>query len=89
MRNYRFIISGRVQGVFYRKNIQENALKENFKGYVKNLPNGCVEACVSCSEEQLKKFIQILKEGSSNSIVEDIKKFECEESFENDFEIRY
>ena len=89
MQNYKFIVKGRVQGVFYRKIICENALKENFKGYVKNLPDGTVEAAVSCIEGEVDNFMKILKKGSSNSIVDDIETLSCDKSFHKDFEIRY
>lgn len=88
MKNYKYIISGKVQGVYYRKNVEENALKSGFKGYVKNLSNGDVEAAVSCIEEQLEKFLEILKTGSPNSRVDNIQMIEIDEQFEN-FEIRY
>ena len=89
MKNYKFIISGRVQGVYYRKNVHANSLKSNFKGYVKNLPDGTVEAGVTCDEHDLDIFIDILKKGSPNSEVKNIKILNTDELFENKFEIRY
>ena len=89
MQNYKFIISGRVQGVYYRKTTCQNAQKENYNGYVKNLPNGNVEACITCKKEDLDKFINILKLGSTNSEVTDIKQTTIDEVFINKFEIRY
>ncbi len=89
MNSYRFIIKGRVQGVFYRKNIYENSLKENFSGYVKNLPDGSVEACVTCYESDINRFVEILKKGSAESIVKCIEKEQCDETFSGSFEIRY
>ncbi|MCD4758967.1 MAG: acylphosphatase [Arcobacteraceae bacterium] len=89
MQSYRFIVIGHVQGVYYRKNIQENATKERFCGYVKNLQDGTVEACVTCDESRLEPFLAILQKGSPNSIVKDIKQFHCDEFFTKDFEIRY
>ena len=88
MKSYRCIISGKVQGVYYRKNVSQNALQENFKGYVKNLPNGDVEACVECEENQFESFLKILHKGSPNSRVDDIEITTTNESFTN-FEIRY
>ena len=38
MKSYRFIISGRVQGVWYRRSIQVGANMAGFSGYVRNLP---------------------------------------------------
>ena len=90
MKTYRFLVSGKVQGVWYRKYVSENAKKHGFKGYIKNLPDGRVEAVANIeSDERLKEFIEILKEGSPYSIVENIKYKEIPfEEFDN-FEIRY
>ena len=69
MKNYKFIIIGKVQGVYYRVNVKANASADGYKGYVKNLSDGNVEACVSCKESKLEGFIKILKTGSPNSVV--------------------
>ena len=89
MKSYRFIVSGRVQGVYYRKTINENAQKLKLSGYVKNLPDKNVEACVTCNSDDLDKFITILKNGSTNSNVTSIKQLNCNKVFTNKFEIRY
>lgn len=91
MKPYKFIVKGLVQGVWYRKNIHKNASKIGIKGYVKNLPNGDVEAAALLSQESYENFLRILQEGSPLSIVKDIEVFQNDESFEEfgDFEIRY
>ena len=89
MPSYKFIITGIVQGVYYRKNVSENSNKANFSGYVKNLPDGSVEAAVTCKEEEVTKFIQLLEEGSPQSVVTHIEKIPHDETFINGFEIRY
>jgi acylphosphatase len=87
---YRFLISGRVQGVWYRKFVSQNAKKAGFKGYVRNLPDGRVEAVANINnDEELEKFLQILKEGSPYSIVEKIEYEIIEPMHFEDFEIRY
>ena len=88
MKNYKFIISGKVQGVYYRVSIKNNAIKSNYKGYVKNLPDGNVEASLTCEESKLSDFIEILKQGSQYSNVTDIKQSEHNEVFNNTFEVR-
>ena len=89
MRNHKFIITGKVQGVYYRKNIEANALTNNFSGYVKNLEDGSVEACVTCDVTKLDIFLDILQKGSPNSIVEKVEQYSCDEIFTGLFEIRY
>lgn len=89
MQSYKFIVSGRVQGVYYRKTINENAQKLNCSGYVKNLPTGDVEVAITCKQEDLDKFLDILKQGSVNSHVTNIEQLLTDEIFKNNFEIRY
>ena len=90
MKTYKFLVSGKVQGVWYRKYVSENAKKHGFKGYIKNLPDGRVEAVANIeNDDRLKEFIKILKEGSPFSRVENIEIKEIPNIKFNDFEIRY
>lgn len=91
MQWYRFIIFGRVQGVYYRKSVSQNMMKKQFKGYIQNLPDGTVEVVAEVFDDELDDFIQILKEGSPLSSVEDIKYEIIDDAqFNTDgFEIRY
>ncbi len=88
MKSYKFIISGKVQGVYYRVSVQKNAISFGYSGYVKNLSDGTVEACVTCEKNKLDKFIEILKRGSQNSRVDTITQQECDECFTHDFTVR-
>ncbi len=89
MKSYKFIISGKVQGVYYRKTISENANKSKFNGYIKNLPNKNVEVLVTCPDNKLNEFIAILKRGSSYSKVVKIVRTSITQSFTNGFKVRY
>jgi acylphosphatase len=87
---YKFNITGLVQGVWYRKFVSENAKKHGFKGYVKNLEDKSVEAVANIKDEnELQKFIEILKEGSPHSKVENIRYEKIEDMNFSNFEIRY
>jgi len=88
MKSYRFIIRGRVQGVWYRKSVQEAAAKAGFSGYVQNLFDGSVEAAVTCDERRLKDFTGLLERGSRLSEVEQIEMTEIREAFDNGFAVR-
>lgn len=52
------LISGRVQGVFFRANAKKMADVLGLQGWVKNLATGEVELYAIGSEEQLKKIIE-------------------------------
>ena len=88
MLSHKFKVSGRVQGVYYRANTAKNAKKAGFSGYVKNLEDGRVEACVTCEEEELETFKTILRKGSPLSKVTDIEARSCDEHFSGPFEVR-
>jgi len=70
---YRFIIFGKVQGVYYRKSVSQAMMKRQFKGYIQNLPNGTVEVVAEVFDDEFDAFMKILREGSLFSSVEDIQ----------------
>ena len=70
---YRFIIFGNVQGVFYRKSVSQALMKKQFKGYIQNLPNGTVEVVAEIFDDDFETFLEILKEGSDLSTVDEVK----------------
>lgn len=88
MENYRFIVTGKVQGVWYRKSISEGARKKGFSGYVKNLEDGRVEAGARLNDDDFAEFISILEKGSIDSRVDNIEQSESNETFSGEFEIR-
>ena len=49
MRSVRFLVTGRVQGVFFRASTRQEALRLRLTGYAKNLPDGCVEV-LACGD---------------------------------------
>ncbi|MBU0760432.1 MAG: acylphosphatase [Nanoarchaeota archaeon] len=73
MRTFRVKVFGRVQGVFFRKNVKEIADELCLKGGVKNCSDGCVEIIVEGSEEKLEEFILKIKESPGVSKVEELK----------------
>ena len=88
---YRFIIFGKVQGVYYRKSVSQALMKKQFKGYIRNLSDGTVEVVAEIFDEDFDTFMKILKEGSLLSSVEDIKHEILDDAeFNTDgFEVRY
>jgi acylphosphatase len=72
MQLYRFIVSGKVQGVFYRKSVSQNAMRAGYKGSVKNLSDGTVEVYAELIDDEINGFLELLREGSPASVVHDI-----------------
>ena len=67
------IISGRVQGVFYRASCQDVAVKYGLNGWVKNLPDGKVEVLVQGEKDKIEKLIEWCKKGPPSAKVSDVK----------------
>jgi acylphosphatase len=72
----RVIIHGYVQGVFFRIFIKENADKMNIKGFVRNLPNGDVEALFEGDHIDVDNMLKFVKEGPRHA---NIKRIEVQE----------
>jgi acylphosphatase len=62
-------ISGRVQGVFFRSETQDEAIKKNVTGWVRNLPDGRVEAVFEGEKENVENVIEFCKRGSPGARV--------------------
>ena len=70
---YKIIVSGRVQGVGFRKFVVDEARFLGIKGFVKNLPDGNVYIEAEGNEEILNAFIGWCKKGKGYSFVETVK----------------
>lgn len=66
-------VSGRVQGVFFRQNIQRKARSLGLNGWVRNLPDGKVEALFEGEKEIIKEMIKWIEKGPFLSRVDDLK----------------
>jgi acylphosphatase len=84
------MISGRVQGVFYRDSSKKMADYLGLKGWVKNNPSGQVEMVVQGSEINVKSMIQWCHQGPSRAKVSqvDVKWETRVEAFE-DFKVTH
>jgi acylphosphatase len=74
----KFIISGFVQGVGFRFFTQRAAARHQVVGYVKNLPDGRVEAYAEGTEKAVTDFMHDLTAGPTYSKVEDIEEIVLE-----------
>jgi acylphosphatase len=65
-------ISGQVQGVFFRDSTREKAQELNLKGWVKNLPDGSVEALFEGPSEKVREMLGWCEEGPRHASVENV-----------------
>jgi len=90
MKRAHIFIKGRVQGVFFRQGTYEKAVELGISGWVRNLPDGRVEAVFEGEEEKINKIIQWAKEGPPIAKVEEVEiKWEKPTDEFDGFQIRY
>jgi acylphosphatase len=65
-------ISGQVQGVFFRDSTRQKAEELGLAGWVKNLPDGRVEAVFEGPPERVREMVRWCEEGPRNASVEDV-----------------
>ena len=74
----KLLISGTVQGVGFRYFTQRSAAKHQVRGYVRNLPDGRVEAWVQGNESSVAAFTNDVAAGPRFSKVTDIEELVVE-----------
>ncbi len=88
LKHFKIIVSGQVQGVFYRAVAKEKAAELNIRGFVRNEPNGDVYIEAEAEEEDLYKFIKWCNLGPARSKVDHIEVMPGELVGFTTFEIR-
>lgn len=69
----RILVSGRVQGVYFRAFTQKEAKKHKLSGFAKNLPDGRVEVVAAGTKEAVEKLIQWCHKGPVTARVDHIE----------------
>jgi acylphosphatase len=86
----RYFASGRVQGVGFRHHTRREALRIGLTGWVRNLPDGRVEAVAAGSADQLETFERFLRRGPPGASVTSLQALDVSDEMEPApaFEIR-
>lgn len=81
-------VTGRVQGVFFRAWTKQQAEALAVRGWVRNRPDGHVEAHVEGEEEAVERMVEMLRHGPPAAEVENLRSWDADVcDFEN-FEVR-
>ena len=90
MKTVHLLISGKVQGVFFRETARKIAEQFNIKGWIKNTKDEKVEAVISGEKESIDDFVDWCRIGPERAKVKDIIISEHGQSLFEKFEvIRY
>jgi len=66
-------ISGRVQGVFFRSSACDEATARGLKGFVRNLPDGRVEAIFEGERYLVEEMLEWCRRGPAGASVSDVE----------------
>ena len=90
MKRVRAIVTGRVQGVWFRARTQDEARRVGVTGYVRNLPDGTVEIVAQGGEGAVNALISWARQGPpmANVISVQVTEVPAEEEF-SEFEVRF
>jgi len=63
MKKVRAIVTGRVQGVWFRASVADKARELGVNGYVRNLPDGSVEFVAAGDDHKVDSLVQWANHG--------------------------
>ncbi|HEY3380035.1 MAG TPA: acylphosphatase [Armatimonadota bacterium] len=73
MKRLHAIVDGRVQGVFFRDFVREQAQALRLTGWVRNLADGTVEVMAEGEDVALNHLLMMLEKGPSRARVDDVQ----------------
>ena len=69
MQRRRVAVQGHVQGVFFRETTRRRALADGLAGWVRNLPDGSVEAVFEGEPEAVERLVEYVRSGPGRAEV--------------------
>jgi acylphosphatase len=72
----RVVVSGRVQGVFFRDTVRNAAEREGVAGWVRNTSDGTVEAVLEGDAAAVERVIALSREGPPAAEVDAVEVFD-------------
>ncbi|HXG75330.1 MAG TPA: acylphosphatase [Gaiellaceae bacterium] len=69
----RVVVHGRVQGVYFRDGVRRHALAAGVSGWVRNRPDGAVEAVLEGDAAGVERVLAFCREGPRGARVERVE----------------
>ena len=88
MKRVKVIVRGSVQGVFFRAEARDRARSLGLAGWVRNAPDGTVEAVLEGDDEQVESMVEWCRRGPGGARVEEVEVAWSEPEGEEGFSIR-
>lgn len=88
MERRRVVVSGRVQGVFFRDATRERALEAGVAGWVCNRGDGRVEAVLEGEPEAVEALVRFCRRGPASARVDEVEVHDEEPEALAGFEVR-
>lgn len=66
----RVVVHGHVQGVFFRDTVRRRALAADVAGWVRNNPDGTVEAVLEGEAGAVERLVDFCREGPRGALVD-------------------
>jgi acylphosphatase len=82
------VVSGRVQGVFFRDTARRRAESADVVGWIGNRPDGAVEAVFEGAPDQVEEMVEFCRHGPSRAEVANVEVIDEEPEGLTGFEIR-
>jgi acylphosphatase len=74
----RVVVHGAVQGVFFRDTARRKAADRGVAGWIRNCPDGTVEAVLEGEPDDVRRMVEFCSEGPRGASVDRIETFDEE-----------
>ena len=82
------VITGRVQGVFFRDSTRREAARRGVAGWVRNRSDGAVEAVFEGASDEVEALVAFCRRGPRGAVVDDVRTVDDEPEGLTGFEVR-
>ena len=72
MKTIRAYITGTVQGVLFKKYLEEQGNKIGVRGFLRQTEDGRIEIVIEGKDEKVKEMLEICKAGTKHAQVRDV-----------------